>query len=226
VVGTRGDVLLRVRKQPGSTVSQLSEKLGITGVAIRRHLAALCELGLVECAGPVDGDDCRRGRGRPPSGWRVTAAGLADTPGNYDAFALELLADVTERDGSDAVDALLTRQSRRLTEHYRSSLEDIADLAEKVARLAELRDDAGYSAFSGSDDADHLVLTECNCAVYKVAERYPAMCELELEVMRDVLGPGVDVQRVSHTMSGDGVCAYCITPFATIAAATAPAAPA
>jgi DeoR family suf operon transcriptional repressor len=171
-------------------------------------------------------DDCHRGPGRPPGGWRATNAALSDTPGNYDTFALDILADLTERDGSDAVDALLARQSDRLTAHYRSCLEDAPDLTEKVARLAELRDDAGYAAFAGTNDADELLLTECNCAVYRVAERYPAMCELELEVMRVVLGPDVDVQRVSHTMRGDGVCAYCITPLPTAAAAAAPAAPA
>ncbi len=227
MVGTRGDVLLLVRRRPGGTVSQLAEQLGVSGVAVRRHLAALVRLGLVERVAPSDhDDDCHRGPGRPPGGWRVTSAALADTPGNYDTFALDLLADLAERDGSDAVDALLTRQSDRLTEHYRSCLEDVSDLGERVTRLAELRDAAGYAAFAGSNDARELVLTECNCAVYRVAERYPAMCELELEVMRDVLGPEVNVERVSHTMRGDGVCAYCITPVATTAAAAAPAAPA
>jgi predicted ArsR family transcriptional regulator len=223
LVGTRGDVLLLVRRQPGSTVSQLADQLGVSGVAVRRQLAVLSQLGLVESVAPSDdSDECRRGRGRPPGGWRVTTAALEDAPGNYDAFALDLLADLSERDGSDAVDALLARQSERLTEHYRCCLEDVQGLAEKVARLAELRDDAGYAAFAGSSDADELLLTECNCAVYQVAERYPTMCELELEVMRDVLGPDVDVQRVSHTMRGDGVCAYRITSLA----ASMPAAPA
>ena len=227
MVGTRGDVLLLVRRQAGGTVSQLAEQLGVSGVAVRRHLAALFRLGLVERVAPSEqADDGHRGAGRPPGGWRVTGAALSDTPGNYDTFALDLLADLAERDGTEAVDALLARQSARLTEHYRSCLDDVSDLAEKVVRLAELRDDAGYEASAGSNDAHELVLTECNCAVYRLAERYPAMCELELEVMRDVLGPEVDVQRVSHTMRGDGVCAYCITPLATAAAAAAPAAPA
>jgi DeoR family suf operon transcriptional repressor len=220
-------VLLLVRRQPGGTVSQLATQLGVSGVAVRRHLAALSRLGLVERVAPSEhADDRHRGAGRPPGGWRVTSAALSDAPGNYDTFALDLLADLSARDGSDAVDALLARQSDRLTDHYRSCLEGVSDLTERVARLAELRDDAGYAAFAGSNAANELVLTECNCAVYRVAERYPAMCELELEVMRDVLGPEVDVQRVSHTMRGDGVCAYCITPLATTAAAAAPAAPA
>ena len=49
-------------------------------------------------------DDGHRGAGRPPGGWRVTGAALSDTHGNYDTFALDLLADLAERDGTEAVD--------------------------------------------------------------------------------------------------------------------------
>lgn len=224
MVGTRGQLLLMVRKQPGSTVTELAEQLGISGVAVRRQLSALSRLGLVEPVPPRADDDHHR-RGRPAGGWRVTPAGLAHAPGNYDTFALDLLAQLDERDGSEAVDGLLQLQARSLANHYRCCLADFDELRDRVKLLAELRDDAGYDAFTDEDDGA-LRLTECNCAVYRVAEKYPVLCALELELMRDVLGPDVDVQRVSHTMQGDGVCAYRIVPLATRAAAATPAAPA
>ena len=43
---------------------------------------------------------------------------------------------------------------------------------------------------------------------HKVAERYPAVCAMELTLFREVLGPEVEVTRVLHTMAGDAVCAY------------------
>jgi predicted ArsR family transcriptional regulator len=225
LVGTRGDVLLLVRREPGSTVSQLGERLGVSGVAVRRHLSSLAALGLVESSPCPDDDVAERGPGRPPCGWRVTSAALEQSPSNYDNFALDLLSDVVERDGAAAVDALLGSQAGRLAEHYRGFLNDVDSLPAKVQRLAQLRDDAGYAASARVDGDDTLVLTECNCAVFRVAERFPVMCSLELEVMQAALGPDVEVQRVSHAMRGDGVCAYRIAPSSCLPAAM-PAAPA
>ena len=224
MVGTRGELLLLVRRNPGSTVTELARQLGISGVAVRRHLSALAELGLVETVAPDNGNDHPR-RGRPPGGWRVTAAGLAHSAGTYETFTLDLLAQLGQRDGSEAVDGLFALQAQHLADHYRCCLEDFDELRDRVKLLAELRDDAGYAAFA-DEDCSGLRLTECNCAIYRVAEKYPVLCELELELLRDVLGAEVDVQRVSHTMRGDGNCTYRIVPRETHAAAATPAAPA
>jgi predicted ArsR family transcriptional regulator len=35
---------------------------------------------------------------------------------------------------------------------------------------------------------------------------------MELALMRDVLGPDVEVTRVAHAMAGDAVCTYHIKP--------------
>jgi hypothetical protein len=57
-----------------------------------------------------------------------------------------------------------------------------------------------------------LVLTENNCAIHRVAEHHPAVCSMELSLLRQVLGPDVEVTRVAHAMAGDAVCSYCIRP--------------
>lgn len=35
---------------------------------------------------------------------------------------------------------------------------------------------------------------------------------MELSLIRRVLGPDVEVTRMSHAMAGDAVCSYCIRP--------------
>ena len=79
-----------------------------------------------------------------------------------------------------------------------------------MAELARLRDNAGYQAEWSPGDGDSLVLTEHNCAIHKVAEHHPVVCAQELSLLRRVLGPGVEVTRVAHTMAGDAACTYCI----------------
>ena len=56
------------------------------------------------------------------------------------------------------------------------------------------------------------MLVENNCAVHRVAERFPAVCAMELALFRKVLGPDVEVTRVAHTMAGDATCTYRIRP--------------
>jgi predicted ArsR family transcriptional regulator len=94
--------------------------------------------------------------------------------------------------------------------------EALRDLGEQVAEVARLRDQAGYQAEWSAGAGDTLVLTENNCAIHRVAEHHPGVCTMELALLREVLGPGVEVTRVAHAMAGDPVCSYCIRPRTTV----------
>jgi predicted ArsR family transcriptional regulator len=196
-------LLLLLRKHPGITVAELAQELQLTGMGVRRHLDALASDDLVETVTSV-----RRGLGRPASGWRLTATGLEMFPRRYDALALDVLEDLAENAGPEAVDAVFDRRGDKLVAEYEEALAGCCGLEERVAGLAEIRDDAGYIAECTSNGTGELVLTENNCAVHRVAERYPAVCAMELDLFRRVMGPDVEVTRIAHTIAGDAVCSY------------------
>ncbi len=204
---TRRKLLLLLRKNPGVTVTELAAELDLTGMGVRRHLDVLETDGLVETT------ECtRHARGRPATGWRLSSAGIELFPRRYDAIALDVLEDVAEHAGPDAVAAVFARRTDKLVTEYENVLADRETLDDRVAGLTKIRDDAGYLA-EWSEGADgEFVLTENNCAVHRVAERHPAVCAMELALIRRVLGPDVEVSRVAHTMAGDAVCSYCIRP--------------
>jgi predicted ArsR family transcriptional regulator len=202
-VGSRHRLLLLLRKHPGVTVAELAREMEISGMGVRRHLTALAAEGLVEqsasrCAGP----------GRPPAGWRLTSTGRELFPRRYDALALDLLDELAPEELAGA----LTRRNDKQVAQYRAAVRSCADLSEEVAEVAHLRDVAGYQAECGPGEDGALVLTENNCAIHRVAERHPAVCAMELSLLRQVLGPDVEVTRVAHAMAGDAVCSYCIRP--------------
>ena len=215
-MSTRRDLLLLLRRHPGITVTELARELRLTGMGVRRHLDALATEGLVTSA-PAG----RRGLGRPAAGWRLTSAGLELFPRRYDALALELLEDLADRDGPAAVDALFARRTDRLVAEYEREIDGADDLAERLAAVARIRDEEGYEAGCNSDGDGSLILTEANCAVHKVAERCPAVCAHEHDLLQRVLGPSVEITRTSHILGGDPVCTYRVR-----LAATTPAAPA
>ncbi len=202
-MGSRHQLLLLLRKHPGATVAELAEMLAMSGMGVRRHLTALLADGLVEqspCA--------RTGPGRPPAGWRLSASGMEMFPRRYDGLALDLLEDLSAEEAAGA----LGRRTDKQVSQYQAALAACSELEEQVAELARLRDEAGYLAEWSHGDGDTLVLTENNCAVHRVAEHHPLICATELALLRRVLGPEVEVTRVSHAMAGDAVCSYCIRP--------------
>src|SRR5205823_4532273 len=95
--------------------------------------------------------------GRPPAGWRLTAAGLELFPRRYDAFAIDLLDDVLDEQGPGGVTALLDRRTRRLAEEYDHHLDGARTLRQRVGGIARLRDEEGYEAHS-CDGPDGSVL--------------------------------------------------------------------
>jgi predicted ArsR family transcriptional regulator len=216
MVSTRRDLLLLLRKRPGVTVSELATELGLTAMGVRRHLDALSVDGLVAPVPPA-----RRGVGRPPAGWRLTSAGLELFPRRYDRLALELLDDLAANDGADAVEGLLARRTARLVTEYKAELDGVDDLAHRLRAIAKIRDEEGYEATSATTGDGAFVLTEANCAIHQVAAHCPALCAHEHQLLSAVLGPGTEVTRTSHILSGDPVCTYRVR-----SAASTPAAPA
>lgn len=204
---TRRRLLLLLRKHPGTTVAELASQLELTGMGVRRHLDALQADGLVETT------QCARGgRGRPATGWRLSASGLELFPRRYDTIALDVLEDVAEHAGPGAVAAVFERRTDKVVAEYEEALAGREALEDRIAGLAEIRDEAGYLAEWSAGADGELVLTENNCAVHRVAEHHPAVCAMELALIRRVLGPDVEVTRSAHTMAGDPVCSYCIRP--------------
>ena len=185
------------------TVAQLAQEMGISGMGVRRHLAALAADGLVEQTSCT-----QAGLGRPPAGWRLTASGREMFPRRYDTLALDLLDDLSPEELAGA----LARRNDKQVAHYEATVSPCADLPEQVAEVARLRDLAGYQAEWTAAEDGALVLTENNCAIHRVAEHHPAVCAMELSLLQRVLGPDVEVTRLAHAMAGDPVCAYCIRP--------------
>jgi predicted ArsR family transcriptional regulator len=74
-------------------------------------------------------------------------------------------------------------------------------------RVAKILADEGYMAAWEETDGS-VRLTEHNCAIRAVAERFPEICDLEERFLRDVLAAGVERHR--HILAGCQACEYSI----------------
>lgn len=204
--GTRRAVLDLLKRRPGSTAPDLAEQLGITGNAVRQHLDALAEAGLVD----------RRvlaatGPGRPPLGWQLTAAAGPLFPDTHGELAVALLDAISSELGADALDRVVAARVAAQEASYRADVPARAGLAKRVEALARRRTAEGYEADVVVTDGE-LHLVERHCPIGAAARACTGLCVGELDLFQRVLGPDVLVERTEHVLAGDPCCAYRITP--------------
>lgn len=201
---TRRQILVLLKKRGPLDVASLAETLGLTGMAVRRHLDALERSGA--CVAAIE----RRPVGRPRRLYRLTPEGEELFPRRYDTLALQVLEDLEETSGRGAVDALFERRAERMVEEYRA--ETGTEMPKALAELSRLRDEAGYMCDWRENDEGGYLLVESNCAVHRIADRYPKVCAMELNLFRQALGDDVTVERLTHIASGDATCTYRVRP--------------
>lgn len=194
---TRLEVLRLLKQRGGQSAGALAAALGVSTVAVRKHLDALVR------EGAVTTELVRQPIGRPVYRYHLTERAAAYFPQGHRALLLDLLAALDRLDP-----ALLERAvalcNGQLRERYAAQLGD-KPLPERVAELARLRDADGY-VVTVHQDGDCLLLQEHHCPIRDVAERYPVACRCEQELFRTLLGDGVEY--AGSLLHGQPACAY------------------
>ena len=199
---TRGKVLEALKKSDGLTADQLAEAIGVTSMAVRKHLAAL------ERDGYVAATISRRAVGRPAHVYRVCPRAEGVFPKHYDAVVSDLLEDLVEIDGVQKVEALLARRGERTKRVLRRYIDPDAPLQDRVDGLTRAMDEIGYLACWEACDNGRYLIKLYNCAIDLVAEQLPAVCRQEADMFREVLE--ADVERSCHMLTGDHMCSYLV----------------
>lgn len=192
------------RKGP-SEASAIAAAMGVTAMAVRQHLYALEDEGLVAVGdAPKDG-----ARGRPSKLWRAEQKADSLFHDAHADISVELVGNIREVFGERGLDKLIAKRTEQQIGTYRAALSSAQTLKEKVRRLAKLRSDAGYMAEAVSD-GDGFVLIENHCPICRVAVACTGLCRQELDVFRAALGRDVVIERTDHILAGARRCAYTV----------------
>jgi predicted ArsR family transcriptional regulator len=197
----RAAVLELLKRNGPQTVAQLHKVLEVSHVAVRRHLDALQSEGLVRRTTRA------LGRGRPAHLYALTQAGHELFPRNYRQLASQLLEAVSAELGPEAVERLFAHRRQALAQQYAARIAG-RPLPELAGELAAIQDENGYMTEWEPVGEDRYLVREHNCAISGVAATHPSACCHELALFRQLAGPGVEVDRISHIQSGDSECAY------------------
>lgn len=204
---TRRQILDLLKKRGGMTAKELGDALGITSMAVRRHLAALERDDLIGAA------TVRRPMGRPTYVYSLTPLAEDLFPKNYPQLAIGLIDDIRALDGDAKVDLLFQRREDRMVAAYTPRMEG-KSFAGRVAELARIMDENGYLGESTPVDGAYRV-TWHNCAIHRIAQRCPQACAHELSMITRLLD--ADVDRDSLCVKGDFSCSYVVRPRVKVA---------
>lgn len=203
---SREKLLFHLKTKGPQTAAQLAERLRVTPMAVRQHLAKLEERELV-----VSEDEAGR-VGRPRKVWQLAAAAEERFPDNHAELALGLLDAARTTLGAKGVEKLIaSRVSAQVAEYEARMPEPDAELKLRVSALANLRRGEGYMA-EWKREGQGFALVENHCPICVAAESCVGLCDGELALFSQVLGSDVTVERTEYLLDGDRRCVYSIQP--------------
>jgi DeoR family suf operon transcriptional repressor len=200
--GLRAQILLEIKKSQPTTAKELSAVFGVSANAVRRHLKEL------EVDGTVVYGREQRGMGAPVFVYRLTVRGEALFPNRYEDALTDLLRHIEDKAGRGEISRLFVDQFRGRADLLKTELAD-QPVEVRLHRLVRMLSEEGYMA-EWDSRGGNIRLSEHNCAIRAVAQRYPEVCAAERRFLTEVLS--AQVERRSHITEGSNSCEYSITP--------------
>lgn len=199
VYSTREYIMQMLKANGELSTKDITERLGITGMAVRRHLETLKNDGYIEAR------IVKQPMGRPVSLYSLTDAAEDFFPRNYHALALDLLTELEQEAGDEMISLLFDKRKDSLRKRY-ADIVSSEELEQRVSALAQIQNDNGYMVEYKKITDEEYIIEELNCPISQVANRYQHACRCELELFESLLG--ADVDRTECLAKGDKKCTY------------------
>lgn len=196
--GQRGAVLVELKRAERLTARELASRLGASLNGVRHHLKEL------EAEGLVVYEREHRGVGAPAFAYRLSPSGQALFPRRYEETLTAVLDQLVEHQGREAAIAVLESYFGGLARRLQPELEACTS-DERLVAVGRVLSEEGYMA-EVSSRSGLATLTEHNCAIQAVAERFPEICAAEARFLEQVLQ--ADVVRHAHMLDGCSACGY------------------
>jgi predicted ArsR family transcriptional regulator len=204
-ISTREQILeLLQRSGSGLTADALAHKLGISAVAVRKHLAAL------ERDNFVMTELERRPVGRPTYLYRPTATAQTLFPNDYANLATAMLEMIRRLDGERKVDELFQHRAEALALELETRVQG-ATLQDRLRQVVQVLEEQGYmpELVKLQEGHERYLLTEHHCPIFQVAKAFQQACTCELDVLLRLLR--AKVERCEHRIIGHPHCSYLIS---------------
>ena len=196
---TRQEILNYLQRNGRATVRELGQLLSLTSTGVRQHLTVL------ERDGMVIAHEERGRVGRPALVYVLSEQAERLYPKLYDLLSNAILDEVKARSGPAGVLALLKGASERLVEPFLDRVQG-KTLADRVRETAAIMGGQGLVVDYETCGEGEFLLHECTCPFTRVAQRHPAVCALEVNMVSRLTGG--DAKLTTSLLRGDRACTY------------------
>jgi predicted ArsR family transcriptional regulator len=207
MANTRDLVLRNLLSQPRCTINELANKVGISPISIRHHIASL------EAEGLISWEDERHGVGRPRQVFFLTEKGMEQFPTRYVRLTVRLLEHLKETMPEPMISKLFTQMAVDLakdlsegTETKNLSMEERLDLVKNLLQRE------GFS-IEWEQLEDGYRIHEVSCPYYFIGQNHPEVCAVDQTLISTVLS--TPAEKVKCILNGDSTCTYLISDTST-----------
>ena len=202
ILGNRQQALLTLllKSKGGLTVVELSKRLDITRNAVRQHVVAL------ENGGLLMHGESRPSGGRPEQLYVLTEAGRELFPRHYSWFAQLVLESIKQESGAEALQKRLGTMGAVVAQQLREQYSGLETRQQKVEKLSEIMEQLGYNtALPGVGDNAPVIEAD-NCVFHNLAMNDPEICQFDLALLSTFTDSEVDHQECMA--KGANVCRF------------------
>ena len=193
--------ILDLLKQTGGglSVPELCSRLELSSVAVRRQLTSL------------EGDDLlftrreKQRMGRPVRRYYLTEKGHETFERDYANLAIDVLVTLRVLEGTNKVHEVFERRKDDHAKKYRERMSG-STLETRIHQISQLLTEDGYMAVWEKVGPNRYLIKLMNCAVARVARKFPHLCIYEEELLSELLQ--ARVARKHHILHNDHFCSY------------------
>lgn len=179
LLGGRQQALLKLllKNKGGLTLEELSDYLKISRNAVRQHIAAL------ENNGIVTEGMTRPSGGRPEQLYVLTDEGKEFFPRNYSWFAQLMVELIAQESGVAGLRERLGTMGEGVAQQLLSQNSALKTREQKVEKLSEVMEELGYNTKSFAVNSDALTIEADNCIFHNLAMKNPEICQFDLALL-------------------------------------------
>lgn len=200
---TKDKILDVLKKETELSIKGLAEYISISEVAIRRHINDLIRQHLVR------EEEIKQEIGRPYSVYSLTSKGHQTFPNQYEQLPIELLQDLEQLYGKEAIDDLLLQRREREQEEFLHYLRD-KNFDERIVKLIEMLESKGYMVdYEKTEEGDYEI-KNFHCPIFNLSSKYNIVCHNEKQMYQNIF-PESEVTDLSCMSKGNNLCYWVIT---------------
>ena len=196
---TRNSIIQLLKKSNGLSIEELSKIINITPMGIRQHLLSLEKKGIVTYVSK------KHGIGRPGFVYMLTKSADALFPKSYDKFAIEILNNIKNDEGSEKLDTIFRTNKDKQLATLKDALAGMETVDSTVNGLKNLLEAEGHIVELTRSNGDYH-LKQYNCPINNIAAEFKDICKYELQLYRELLGDRVT--REQNIIDGSPACSY------------------